>query len=102
MTTHENRLCQMADRIIHEVLEEGKGQGHAPDDFVPLDAAAHMGRAARHLLSASLMHEGHIPDDAEGSEGHLRNALVRTAMALYVLRSKKVLAFERKISENNT
>ena len=84
MTHHERRLCEMADRIIHEVLEEGRRQGHAPDDFVPPDAAYHMVRAARHLLSASGMRDGHIVPDKEGCEGHLRNALVRCAMALYV------------------
>lgn len=85
MTKREAELCAAAERIVSEMLSEGKKElGHMPDRFLQLPQDAHLDRAIRHICTARLIRDGSVRPDAEGVKGHLGRALVRLLMAIYI------------------
>lgn len=81
MTKLETDLCVLAERTVANILDEGRKQGHAPDDFLQ-DADYHIDRAIRHICTSRLIRDGHQLPDAEGVKGHLARALTRITMAI--------------------
>ncbi len=81
MTKAENELCQLAERTVAQILDAGRKQGHAPDDFQQ-DPDYHLDRAIRHAMTYRLMRDSNQLEDAEGHRGHLERAVTRLVMAL--------------------
>jgi len=67
----------VAYKTVREVMQEGLKK-HAADSWRNEESFNHVGKSARHLLTAQLISEGHCEPDGED---HLANGICRAVMA---------------------
>jgi hypothetical protein len=78
-TNEQYSLVEEAAHAIKSTLESNQSK-HGDSGFRNHSSAFHLLKAVRHIMTHMLLRDSGVSD----TEGHLRNALTRLAMALVV------------------
>jgi hypothetical protein len=77
--------ADLAKAAIEEAMDAGSDKDGCDDSWMEKSVSYHGLRVVRHVTTALLIYSGGQTTDVDGVRGHLKNALTRLSMIMWII-----------------